>query len=406
MAKMVYFTNSFPYGIGEDWKYTEISNFAKYFDDIVIAPLAFNGNHTARQLPSEIKVLMPLFESEGLKTNILKIFRTLILNPIFILYLLKELKNLRSVSNLKSLLVDFEKIDRIKNAGYFKSHVLPEAHGALLFFFWGKGYADVLPFLPKKLQDNAVVRFHGYDLYKERNNGYVPCQEFIVKSARMVLAISEHGLKYLQNNYSACNDKMHLSLLGTTGNGLSRYSKDDVLRIVSCAFLSPVKRIHLIPEALALLNEEIEWTHIGGGDDITELKNTIASLPSNIKVHLKGDMKPSEITKFYASNEFDVFLNVSESEGMPVSIMEALSAGIPVIATDAGGTREIVDNEVGKLLPVKLTPEKLALELSAFKVLPKNEKEKLRHSGFIRFQNRLQAATQAQNLAKQLLDIL
>ncbi|NCO54621.1 MAG: glycosyltransferase, partial [Bacteroidetes bacterium] len=46
----------------------------------------------------------------------------------------------------------------------------------------------------------------------------------------------------------------------------------------------------------------------------------------------------------------DLFINVSESEGIPVSIMEALSAGIPVIATNVGGTNEIVNNDVGFLI--------------------------------------------------------
>ena len=37
-----------------------------------------------------------------------------------------------------------------------------------------------------------------------------------------------------------------------------------------------------------------------------------------------------------------MFINCSESEGIPVSIMEALSFGIPVIATNVGGTSEVV----------------------------------------------------------------
>ena len=49
--------------------------------------------------------------------------------------------------------------------------------------------------------------------------------------------------------------------------------------------------------------------------------------------------------------EIDLFLNVSESEGIPVSIMEAISAGIPVIATDVGGTSEIVNDSFGTLIP-------------------------------------------------------
>ncbi len=51
---------------------------------------------------------------------------------------------------------------------------------------------------------------------------------------------------------------------------------------------------------------------------------------------------------------------MSETEGIPVSIMEAQSFGIPVIATSVGGTPEIVNNINGLLLDVNLQPEDLA----------------------------------------------
>ena len=57
--------------------------------------------------------------------------------------------------------------------------------------------------------------------------------------------------------------------------------------------------------------------------------------------------------KVYSKVPYHVFLNVSISEGIPVSIMEALSFGIPTIATNVGGTKEIVfDKRNGFLLPV------------------------------------------------------
>jgi glycosyltransferase involved in cell wall biosynthesis len=45
-------------------------------------------------------------------------------------------------------------------------------------------------------------------------------------------------------------------------------------------------------------------------------------------------------------------VNLSSSEGVPLSIMEALAMGVPVVATAAGGTGEMVDETVGELLEV------------------------------------------------------
>lgn len=52
-----------------------------------------------------------------------------------------------------------------------------------------------------------------------------------------------------------------------------------------------------------------------------------------------------QVYDYYKSNKVDVFVNVSYSEGLPVSLMEASSFGIPVIATDVGGSAEIIDKE-------------------------------------------------------------
>ena len=63
-----------------------------------------------------------------------------------------------------------------------------------------------------------------------------------------------------------------------------------------------------------------------------------------------GIVNNNLILDFYSENYIDLFINVSETEGIPVSIMEAQSAGIPVLATNVGGTSEIVNNKNGFLI--------------------------------------------------------
>ena len=66
-----------------------------------------------------------------------------------------------------------------------------------------------------------------------------------------------------------------------------------------------------------------------------------------------GAISHKDVLEFYQKNHFDLFINLSLSEGLPQSIMEAISFGIPTIATDAGGTSEIViDNVSGILIPL------------------------------------------------------
>ena len=63
-----------------------------------------------------------------------------------------------------------------------------------------------------------------------------------------------------------------------------------------------------------------------------------------------GLIPNTEVVGVYQKHPPSLFINVSESEGIPVSIMEALSCGLPIIATDVGGISEIVDDHVGVLV--------------------------------------------------------
>jgi len=99
-------------------------------------------------------------------------------------------------------------------------------------------------------------------------------------------------------------------------------------------------------------NQKITWVHFGDGPKLAEVKAlALEILSSNITFEFKGRVTNKEVLTWYTENNPSLFINVSTTEGIPVSIMEAMSFGIPVIATDVGGCSEIVNNENGMLLP-------------------------------------------------------
>ena len=61
------------------------------------------------------------------------------------------------------------------------------------------------------------------------------------------------------------------------------------------------------------------------------------NFPKNIRAEFKGRVLNKEVLKFYIDEVPDLFINLSSSEGIPMSIMEAMSCSIPVIATNNKG---------------------------------------------------------------------
>ena len=95
---------------------------------------------------------------------------------------------------------------------------------------------------------------------------------------------------------------------------------------------------------------DVAWHHFGGGD-FTGVNSILEKEVPNLEVKLWGQTDNLEVMEFYRKNHVDFFVNLSLSEGVPVSIMEAMSFGIPVIATAVDGTPEaVIDGETGLLV--------------------------------------------------------
>ena len=92
---------------------------------------------------------------------------------------------------------------------------------------------------------------------------------------------------------------------------------------------------------------------------MNDLNNAIKNKRQGLNVILHGYVSNQTLINFYQKQQVDLFVNVSSSEGLPVSIMEALSFGIPVIATDVGGSSELVSDKVGELISSTFTIESL-----------------------------------------------
>lgn len=160
---------------------------------------------------------------------------------------------------------------------------------------------------------------------------------------------------------------IHTYYLGCINDGVgSRCSSDGRTRILTCSSVNSIKRLPLLVDALALIPEELQpsvvWSHMGSGPDFDALKKYAHTVLGDcMEWNLLGQKSNSEVMDYYTQEPVDLFINISSMEGLPVSIMESLSYGVPVIATNVGGTSELVrDGQTGYLLSPKLTAANLA----------------------------------------------
>jgi glycosyltransferase involved in cell wall biosynthesis len=127
-------------------------------------------------------------------------------------------------------------------------------------------------------------------------------------------------------------------------------------RIVAVTRLAPQKRNDLLVEAFALIRRtrpKAELHIVGDGPDLAALERRIVELGLEGTVCLLGrrDDVPEILSRAAC------FVMTSDYEGCPIAVIEAMAAGVPIVATDVGGVPELVaDGESGLLVPPGAAP--------------------------------------------------
>lgn len=250
-----------------------------------------------------------------------------------------------------------------------------------VYSFWASHGVLALPYLVRR--PRTTMRLHRFDLYAD-DNPHLPLRASLFKAADAVVPISEDGRKYLLGTYNPRTldpRKVKVARLGTRDQGEGPSAERDAgekprsasspIRVVSCSSVIPVKRVASILPALEILSEDrmVHWVHFGAGnmeDSLRRDARDAMDRHSNLIVDLPGWTPHDKVLQYYRDHSVDAFVNVSDSEGVPVSIMEALSFGIPVVATDVGGSGEIVGQALGSgvLIPKRPSADTLAAALT------------------------------------------
>ena len=381
---LILLTNSYPYSSEEAFLEPEIPYLTKEFDKIIIlaiglgkdakktreAPVnadCYNIGKTSKRvsrmlsfLKGAVKSVLPSDtpKDEEAKTNFKK--------RVFCEYFYA--RGEREFSLCKDILekYDFSEYDSVTVYSYW-------------FFVTalvGYKVCEMISASCKSIK--FVSRAHGYDVYRYANPlGYLPLREYLLERVDSVHPCSVDGEKYIAGQFPKFSNKIKCRYLGTDDDGISQMN-EDCFHIVSCSRLVDLKRVDRIASALSLLEGEgkIRWTHIGDGGTRQKVKAVCDEKLRFMEVNLMGQVSNQQVKDFYRNEKVDLFVNVSTTEGLPVSMMEAISFSIPVVATDVGGVGEIVkDGYNGFFVPADFTDEELAEKIR--KIINSSNEERI-----------------------------
>jgi len=365
---ILYLTDHWPYPPGESFVTNEIRDLAPHFDRILLLPTAMEPlGELAREIPENCEVLTDVHSA------ILKRWRSKG-------FLGRFGSGLKQKGVVKEMMASrpFAPREVIGEAAqiHVACNVIEKAMGsrfseigAVVSFWLNRGACIAAELARRHERVVAFSRGHGGDIYAQRRSRkHLPMQRVALRSLNAILPDSNAGVKHIQEKYPEVANRVEIGRLGVDNHDAAVASTDGRLHIISVASLLPVKRIHLIAAALQHTEREIKWTHVGGGETLDLVTAELDVVGDNVEVDLKGQVAHEDVLKWFKENPADVFVNVSSSEGLPVSIMEAFSYGIPAIATAVGGMPEIVSENCGLLLEPNFKPEELGVILEGWDI--------------------------------------
>lgn len=410
---LLYITKQYP-NIKGDTSFieNEVNYLSKDFDSIIIFSQG-NVNIECIETPANVTVLFN------------KAF------PRFVRYLIYfvNLFNLLFWKEVISILINKKSIRCVKQAFLFIGQaklkalqikkIIKKYDINIMYTFW---YTD--PTLScilsrksnKKVNIPVCTRTHRFDLYELRNvNNYQPFKLYMTSKISRIYFISNQGLQYYQNTFIKKNNyekKCKLFYLGTENPNsffIHKYAKE--IQLISISNVIPVKRVDLIIEILkgcSELNLNINWVHIGDGTEFNNVQLLAQSKLSktNIKFSFLGSMSNAKVHEYLQNNKFDLLINTSESEGLPVSMMEVMSYGIPVIATDVGGVSEIVDKNSGFLVSKENCVNESINSLKIWNSLSAKDKSLLSKNAYDKWNLKFNAKKNYANFSKELISVI
>ena len=347
--KIAYITAQTPFGKGETFVLEEMLAVTELGVNLVIIP----------RNPSK-----EVFHKEGEKLLDDTIWLPLLDKRIFF-YFLKVLLSKLRVWRIIGTILHRSRTWKIaaKNLAIlpkavFVANLLRNRGVEHIHTHWGSTTATMAWIISELTGIPWSVTLHRWDI-KENN-----MLEEKVKSAKFVRCISENGrdelLNIISRKYENKVKVIHMGVKTPDKISEPKINRDS-FTIVTPANLLEVKGHKFLVEACSILIERgidsFQCIFYGEGQLRENLENMVEEKKLTEHIELSGVVPHDTLIEMYKNHKVDIVVLPSittasgEHEGIPVALMEAMAAGVPVISTTTGGIPELLGDGAGILVP-------------------------------------------------------
>ncbi len=212
--------------------------------------------------------------------------------------------------------------------------------------------------IPLKMEEIYFPKLKGSNYFAE----LLAREQFVVDNVNRCVFIAEHGRRNFLNYHPDLNVAKTMLIL----NGIEDFteiekeyinnlpSKEKKAKYSFCCVgtINTRKGHHIIVEALSKVDKDIlpllHFTFVGDGAEREKLEQKVNSLDLSESVSFAGAVDNKNVFKYLL--DVNIYILMSLNEGLPISIIEAMRSGLPVISTRIAGIPELVNETNGVVL--------------------------------------------------------
>jgi len=264
-----------------------------------------------------------------------------------------------------------------ENGFYIHRTGVPETQVISILSFWVKAYLQINKIKPEVVLSQSLQcgipalmakRFLKipYAVWGQGSDIYLPDRLIrmfskpILKSADAALALTDNMRREMQQTYTreifVVPNGIDLKRV-IPPSGIEKGGNKKTILFVGR--LHPVKGVRYLIESMAVIHRKMPCSNliiVGDGEDRQELEELAKNLGLEDHVHFSGQV-PQDRVHLYM-HQADVFVLPSLSEGFGIVNIEAMAAGLPIVATNVGGIPDIIEEGVnGYLVNAKSSDE-------------------------------------------------